>query len=311
MALPDPSAMFDARVRVAAFAHLEELVRLHGDVLPRQLLSAGFEFEGTRVPFVAPQGIFKPAVLPSVPLTITTAPDGPYNDSFTPDGFLSYRYRGTDPTHRDNVGLREAMKRATPLIYLHGVALGRYLAIWPVFVVGDNPEQLTFTVAADDALLARDAAQRSVARPMEVREAEVRRAYITATVRVRLHQRAFRERVLRAYRDQCSLCRLRHRDLLDAAHIIPDRDPQGEPVVSNGLAMCKIHHAAFDHRLIGIRPDFVIEVRSKILEEEDGPMLRHGLQGLHQSKLVLPTEQRFRPDTDALNQAYKVFRGAA
>ena len=72
-----------------------------------------------------------------------------------------------------------------------------------------------------------------------------RRRYITSEYRVRLHQAAFRERVLDAYQDQCSLCRLRHRELLDAAHIIPDSDPDGEPVVPNGLALCKLHHAAF------------------------------------------------------------------
>jgi hypothetical protein len=53
--------------------------------------------------------------------------------------------------------------------------------------------------------------------------------------------------VLAAYRHQCSLCRLKHEELLDAAHIIPDADPEGEPVVSNGLALCRLHHSAFDN----------------------------------------------------------------
>ena len=92
---------------------------------PRSILERGFDFEGTRVPLIGPQGIFKPAVVPEVPLTITTAPpvehrERPYDDGFTDGGFLRYRYRGTDPNHRDNVGLRTAMQRQTPLIYLHG-----------------------------------------------------------------------------------------------------------------------------------------------------------------------------------------------
>ena len=70
--------------------------------------------------------------------------------------------------------------------------------------------------------------------------------YITTLVQRRLHQQAFRERVLLAYREACSICRLRHRELLDAAHILPDRHPLGEPLVSNGLALCTLHHAAFD-----------------------------------------------------------------
>jgi hypothetical protein len=44
--------------------------------------------------------------------------------------------------------------------------------------------------------------------------------------------------------------------------------------------MCKIHHAAFDNLLMGVRPDYSIEVRSDVLVEEDGPTLRYALQGL-------------------------------
>ena len=107
--------------------------------------------EGQRVPLIAPQGIFKPKVLPEMPLSITTVPiiDGeerPYEDVLGADGLLRYRYRGTDPTHRENVGLRLAMHRQVPLIYFHGIEPGLYEAAWPVYIVGDDPAQLTFTV---------------------------------------------------------------------------------------------------------------------------------------------------------------------
>jgi putative restriction endonuclease len=121
-------------------------------------------------------------------------------------------------------------------------------------------------------------------------------------------QRTFRERVLEAYREQCALCRLRHIELLEAAHIRPDSDPEGEPIVSNGLALCKLHHAAFDRNILGIRPDYVVEIRVDILEEIDGPMLRHGLQEMHGSKLVVPRRQEHRPDPAALEFRYSAFR---
>ena len=126
-------------------------------------------------------------------------------------------------------------------------------------------------------------------------------------VRVRLHQRAFRERVLQAYREQCAICRLRHSELLDAAHIIPDTEPEGEPVVSNGLALCKLHHAAFDRQFLAIRPDYVIEIRRDILEESDGPMLLHGLKEMHQKKIVLPTVSEHRPNPMFLEKRYQRF----
>lgn len=105
----------DARVRAAAFDWLSRESSLRGDVLPRTLLAAGFLLDGVRVPLVGPQGIFKPRGL-ALPLSITTAPDGPYDDAFGPDGLLRYRYRGTDPNHRDNRGLRECMMRRLSLI---------------------------------------------------------------------------------------------------------------------------------------------------------------------------------------------------
>jgi len=69
---------------------------------------------------------------------------------------------------------------------------------------------------------------------------------------------AFRQRVIRAYQERCALCSLRHRELLDAAHIAPDGQLEGEPAVSNGVALCKLHHAAFDRLFFAIRPDYVI-----------------------------------------------------
>lgn len=121
----------DLQVRLAAFDWLSEQVNSHGDVLPRKLLEQGFEFQGQRIPLVAPQGIFKPQIL-DLPLSITTAPKGPYDDYFGNDNFLIYRYRGTDPNHRDNVGLRKVFELKRPLVYFHGIEPGKYLATYPV-----------------------------------------------------------------------------------------------------------------------------------------------------------------------------------
>jgi len=88
-------------IRLKAFDWLRKQVEIHGDVLPRQILADGFEFEGQRIPLISPQGIFKPRAFQKIPISITTTFSGPYNDSFDQDGLLQYRYRGTDPNHRD------------------------------------------------------------------------------------------------------------------------------------------------------------------------------------------------------------------
>jgi len=43
--------------------------------------------------------------------------------------------------------------------------------------------------------------------------------------------------------------------------LLPDKDDQlGQPLVTNGIPLSKIHHAAFDAHLIGIDPDFRMHV---------------------------------------------------
>jgi len=237
----------DEQIRLAAFNWLRQQIDIHGDVLNRDLLRQGFVFEETRIPLVSPQGIFKPRLM-KFPLSITTITEGPYDDSFSKDGYVVYKYRGTDINQRDNVGLRECLKHNIPLIYLHSIIPGKYVPFWPVFIVNDNPSSLSFKVALDDF----ESINREKGR---IYETDARRIYLTSTIRVRLHQRGFRERVLHAYHSQCALCKLKHLELLDAAHIIPDGEPKSRPTVDNGLALCKLHHAAYDSFIIGITPD--------------------------------------------------------
>ena len=97
--------------------------------------------------------------------------------------------------------------------------------------------------------------------------------------------------MLVAYGGKCAFCTLGYRESMDAAHIIPDSELRGEPVVSNGMSLCRLHHAAFDRLLLGVHPDYVIHVRPDILYEIDGPMLRHGLQGLEGQRLLVPSRR--------------------
>jgi putative restriction endonuclease len=304
----------DAQVRLAAFRFLEEQRRLAADqgVLPRKLLVDGFVHAGQRVPLMGPQGIFKPRVLRDIPLSITTVAvvEGetrPYDDAFGEDGLLRYRYRGTDPQHHENVGLRLALERKVPLVYFHGVVPGLYVAEWPVYIVGDDPARLTCTVSVDD----RRFASLGSTGQLDVEEADIRRRYATRVFQQRLHQREFRERVVRAYQYHCAVCRLRRDELLEAAHIVPDADPLGVPSIPNGLALCTLHHAAFDTHLIGIRPDYQVEVRRDVLEEKDGPMLIHGLQGFHGARLLVPRNPSSQPDRHLLEERFAHFRRVA
>lgn len=267
-----------------------------------------FEYQGARIPLMDRQrGIRKPADMEEALAirTVFTDPRDtpPYEDAIGADGLQRYKYRGDDPNHPENVALRRAFEHRLPLIWFVGIAPGLYDPIYPVWIVGDDPQRLEFT-------LALDAGQRLV-RPGEPMDADTRE-YVTRLTKQRLHQRVFRSQVLVAYDTHCALCNLGHMDLLDAAHIIADGEPHGQPVTPNGLAMCKIHHAAFDAQILGIRPDLTIHVRTDVLEEIDGPMLRHGLQEMHNRSLIrVPSSRASRPDPTRLEERYAAFVAAS
>jgi putative restriction endonuclease len=294
--------------RAAAFARVSQLRDIYGGRIPRAALMDGVVVAGQKIPIWNYQkGIFKPAAFgrDGAALSIQTSADSPYADvQDAATGEIAYKYRGTDPDHRDNVALRRAMVERQPLIYLIAVDPGSYDAILPVYVTHDDPGSLQFTLAADQLAMAFVA---DTADPMRT---ALRREYTTRTVLQRLHQQRFRRMGLTAYRGQCCICRLRHMELLDAAHILPDRHPKGEPIVPNGLGLCTIHHSAFDANIIGIDPGARVHVRADILEERDGPMLRYGLQEAEGIRLQLPHKTDLRPDPEFLAERFELFKAA-
>jgi putative restriction endonuclease len=87
-----------------------------------------------------------------------------------------------------------ALFRKTPLVYFHGIVPGKYLAVWPVFIVGDDPDKLTFKVAVDNLSYAGTDWQAGLERGnLSESASEGCMAYLTTAVRQRLHQRGFRE----------------------------------------------------------------------------------------------------------------------
>jgi putative restriction endonuclease len=299
-------------VRREAFAFLRRLQEEFPDALPARRLQQGFLFHGQTVALMSHGlGIWKPRLLAAPLSVLTTAPRAnqppPYEDVLTAEGRLQYAYQGTDPELWTNRALRVAWQHRLPLVYLYGVGqvpgIGTgYLAEFPAYVEADHPGalrvDLVFGGAPDGSPLGVE-----VVAPTDVR------GYATRTSLARLHQAAFRQRVLVAYTERCAMCSLHRPKLLDAAHIVPDGEPEGLAVTANGLSLCKLHHAAYDQLLIGVRPDLRVEVATDVLDEIDGPMLRHGLQELHGQRLrVLPRRPADRPSQERLEWRYERFR---
>lgn len=136
------------------------------------------------------------------------------------------------------------------------------------------------------------------------------RQYATREVRVRLHQHRFRAVVLAAYRGRCAVCSLREASLLQAAHIIEDREDAGAAIVVNGIALCAIHHLAYDRNVMGIDPSGVVHIAGRLLHEIDGPMLSSGLQAFHGERIDLPRRHVQHPDPGRLEVRYEQFKAA-
>ena len=299
----------DDELRAAAFAFLTQLTARTGGIVKREDLRQ-FTFQGKRISLEQNMRGIRVVQGNPVAISILTTyrqrpEDRPYEDDIGPDGYPRYKWQGTDPLATDNVALRVAMELRKPLAWFMGVAPGLYEAVFPVWLVDEEADQHQFVVALDEAMETAWQQEVLLTAPDEVR----RREYALGVIRRRLHQPDFRRRVLLAYERQCAICRLRHAELLDAAHIKEDADG-GEPVVTNGIAMCAIHHRAFDALVLGVTPKYAVEVRKDILEEEDGPTLLHALQGVHGTTLVLPTRTVQRPDTELLEQRYQRFQQA-
>src|SRR6266403_5709066 len=193
---------------------------------------------------------------------------------------IEYAFMGTDPASPDNRWLRAAMEQQIPIIYFLGTSPGRYQPIIPTFIVGWHPERLRVQLAFGAIIGA--SAQATLPDAPE-------RRYALREVKARLHQASFRDAVLAAYRGRCAISHLPEPRLLDAAHIVMDADEElGQPIVSNGLPLTKLHHAAFDAHLIGIDPDFRIYVSDRLLEIHDGPFLELDLNGIAGTLIEMP-----------------------
>jgi putative restriction endonuclease len=297
----------DARLRHEAFAFLDARTDYGSRAVRHDHLS-DFRFDGQPVRLIpAQQGIWKPRFLDAA-LSFLTAytrdpAKAPYDDGFGPDGMPRYKWQGDDPQLWTNRALRRAMEAGAPLIWFRGVAPAAYLPVYPVFLVGEEPSATQFVVALDHG-------SAQLWQQIRLEDPPLVRAYAEWMVNARLHQPLFRQRVLVAYANQCSICRLRHTRLLDAAHVLADAEG-GEPVVTNGIAMCKIHHAAYDVDIFGISPDYTVGVRADVLQEIDGPTLRYTLQEINGSKIQLPSQVAARPDPELLDRRWQRFREAS
>jgi len=163
---------------------------------------------------------------------------------------------------------------------------------------GRSADEVEILAAAREA----EPAQEELGRiPIERRE-------VVQAVRTWTRERDFRGRVLLAYEQRCAVCHLQLR-LVEAAHIIPVHVPGSDDSTPNGLALCSLHHDAYDTGLVAVAPDYHIQVNENRLQTLRCEGLDNGadaMLGYVCNTIVIPSQMADRPNPDYLQRGMEL-----
>lgn len=286
-------------IRDDVFRWLDEQFITHGGYEIHHSVLRAYAYRGLQLPLLdTGRGIRNPAAFSSTLTIMSGWKKNPYQDAEDESGWVTYSYRAGDGG--DNTKLIRAWANGDPIVYFRAVREGYYLPYYPIVIAENDSVKRHVRFPLDPGL-------GILGDPLAHEYSDLQRRYAESIVKTRLHQPVFRARVLHAYAGACTVCDLRHSELLDAAHIVPDAQERGVAHVTNGLAMCKLHHAAYDRALMAITPDYEIRIDVQLLDEIDGPMLRHGLQDMHGRPIRLPQNRNARPSRDLLAEQFDRF----
>lgn len=306
----------DAALRQEIFSYLRQLGGEAGLVAAAQIGAGYTRPNGEHVALITrPRGIFKPRQMSSL-LSIKTVVPRPgrgvwYDDQreahqriYNGEDTVSYSFMGDNADAADNRLLKHACDAKIPIVYFLGISPGIYRILMPTFIDAWDPRALRVNLSFGNINIDPTQDEMDVAPP----RTDLQRRYALNVVKRRLHQDAFRQAVIQAYKGRCAFSHLPVPTLLDAAHIVSDKhELLGQPVVTNGLPLSKIHHAAFDAHLIGVDPDYKIHVSKKLLSQRDGPLL-DALKDLNGASLRLPLRKQDYPDPDRLAVRFQEYR---
>ncbi|WP_299233625.1 HNH endonuclease [uncultured Halomonas sp.] len=299
----------DTRLRQAAFQRLEALNQQYSNDVPWEAIAKPIPLDGESF-FIASRaiGIFQPRQMPDGILSIKTVVPKQgriniYSDATSDEGGFWYSLEAGGTAKRANRQLLISYERQDPIIYLVGVAPGRYLPLWPCYIDNvDLAKELCHVSMHDRAGQARHVAESHGTYTVD----EIEKRYVIREAKTRVHQAEFRARVMLAYSNRCAMTGLPVPQLLEAAHIIPDTHQDSTAEVSNGISLSRLHHRAYDADLIGIDPDYRIHLNDNLLSTQDGPLLE-SMKQLNGQRIAIPRNDRDRPSQEALELRYQRF----
>jgi putative restriction endonuclease len=259
------------------------------------------ELRRFRIHLKGQSGIFKPAEL-TAPISITTTIDSDHAQDTIEGSRVLYDYVSRE---HENEALKRAADSELPLIYFLQMTRRpspEYIVFAPVYVVGWDDDARCFLVDLSEQKPGEVVSPAPVVRqlqlpamrrpdsPSEIRE--LTKSYAVTTVQRRLYDARFRNAVLDAYRDRCAVCGLHVRALLDAARVVPDRDPHPDIDVREGIALCATHHRAFDANILRYDDEYVIHID---LGDRPGEGEQAMLVAYDGKRLFLPLDENVWP----------------
>lgn len=284
-------------LREAAIRHCRLLSLRWGEAVPYGELKRGFPHRGAWVKLVGPQGVFKPKELTDGPLSLLSTLASTYTDEHLDGDTVLYDYAPPQREH-ENEGLKAIAQQGRPVLLFTQVKAKpspEYMVFAPVALLDFDDVarkvRLSLTSAAQDV--------DGIPAPLP---SLFSKAYSETTVQARLHQAQFRHDILAAYTDRCCVCELRERPLLDAAHILPDRLPEGVPTVRNGLAMCPTHHRAYDRDIVLVNDNYKIEIKRDRLDHVGAEATARTLLNFDGKVIWLPKDETNRPEREFLRK---------
>jgi putative restriction endonuclease len=134
------------------------------------------------------------------------------------------------------------------------------------------------------------------------------RREVIAQIKRKYREYDFRHRVLTAYASTCAFCGVQLK-LVEAAHIIPVASDTSTDKTTNGIALCSLHHRAYDQNLVSFDENYRIEISGATISELHKLNLAGGLAGFQnavKNAIILPADKRDYPAGPYILESRKV-----
>lgn len=181
----------------------------------------------------------------------------------------------------------------------------------PEFIVeyAKNLEKLHgFTIRHREEVKILNAVDETEEVEIEKKIKNTERREVITSIKRKYREHDFRGRILSAYAGTCAFCEIQLK-LVEAAHIIPVVSDLSTDETINGVALCSLHHRAYDQNLLSFDENYRIEINRATISELKKLDLVGGLSNFQKGikdAVFLPSDKRDRPSPRYITESRKI-----